>query len=43
MLFVAFMLFALQIFAEVIKHGFTLMKREDLAGIEDTEAPLRIE
>ena len=43
MLFVAFVLFALQIFAEVIKHGFTLIKREDLAGIEEAEAPLRIE
>lgn len=43
MLFVAFILFSLQIFAEVIKHGFTLIKREDLAGIEESEAPIRIE
>ena len=43
MLFVAFILFALQIFAEVIKHGFTLIDREDLAGTDEPDAPLRIE
>ena len=43
MLFVAFIFFSLQILAEVIKHGFTLIKREDMAGIEDSEAPQRIE
>ncbi len=43
MLFVAFVLFALQILAEVIKHGFTLIKREDLGGIAESDAPQRIE
>ena len=43
MLFVAFVLFALQILAEVIKHGFTLIDREDLGGVMNIDAPLRVE
>jgi TRAP-type mannitol/chloroaromatic compound transport system permease small subunit len=43
MLFVAFVLFALQILAEVIKHGFTLIDREDLGGVMNLDAPFRVE
>jgi len=43
MLLVAFMLFTLQIVAEVIKHGFTLIDREDLGGTMTADAPLRVE
>jgi TRAP-type mannitol/chloroaromatic compound transport system permease small subunit len=43
MIFVAFVLFFLQIFAETIKHGFTLIHREDLGQIPEHDAPLRVE
>ena len=42
-LFVAFLLFFLQIFADTIKHGFTLIHREDLGQIPEHDAPLRVE
>ncbi|MFW2383448.1 MAG: TRAP transporter small permease subunit [Acidimicrobiales bacterium] len=43
MIFVAFVLFFLQIFADTIKHGFTLIHREDLGQIPEHDAPLRVE
>lgn len=42
-IFVAFVLFALQVIADVIKHGFTLIGREDLGGFPEHDAPLRVE
>ncbi len=43
MIFVAFLLFFLQIFADTIKHGFTLIHREDLGQIPEHDAPMRVE
>lgn len=44
MIFVGFCLFLLQIVAETIKHGFTMVNREDLGGFpEMADAPLRVE
>lgn len=43
MIFVAFLLFFLQVFAETIKHGFTLIHREDLGQVPEYDAPLRVE
>ncbi|MGI9610100.1 MAG: TRAP transporter small permease subunit [Acidimicrobiia bacterium] len=43
MLFVAFCLFLLQILADTIKHGFTLIDREDLGQVPEQDAPIRVE
>ena len=43
MIFVAVCLFFLQIVAEVIKHGFTLIDREDLGQVPEQDAPIRVE
>lgn len=43
MIFVGTLLFTIQIFSEAIKSGFVIMGREDLAGIDDNDAPIRIE
>lgn len=42
-IFIAFILWAAQIFAEMIKTGFIIAGREDLADIHAIEAPLRVE
>ena len=43
MLFVGFTLFLLQIISEMIKGGFVLIRREDLAELKITDAPVRVE
>lgn len=43
MLLVAFILFGIQILAEVIKTGFVIMGRSDLGDVKDHDAPLRVE
>ncbi len=43
MIYVGFILFILQIFSEMIKAGFVLMRREDLAELKQVDAPTRIE
>lgn len=43
MLLVAFVLFGIQIMAEVIKTGFVIMGRSDLGDVQDHDAPLRVE
>ncbi len=43
MLFVGFILFGLQILAEMIKTGFVMIGREDYGKLEATDAPARIE
>ncbi len=43
MIFVAFCLFLLQIVADTIKHGFTLINREDLGQIPEQDVPMRVE
>jgi len=43
MLFVGFMLFLLQIISEMIKGGFVLIRREDLAELKVVDAPTRVE
>lgn len=43
MFFVGFALFLAQIFSEMIKSGFVLMRREDLAELKQVDAPTRIE
>lgn len=43
MVFVGFVLFLLQILSEMIKGGFVLIRREDLAEIKITDAPVRVE
>ena len=43
MILVAFVLFGLQVIAEIIKTGFVLTGREDLGGRISRAAPLRIE
>ncbi len=42
-LFVAFILWAAQVFGEMIKTGFIIAGREDLADIATIDAPLRVE
>ncbi len=42
-IFVGFCLWGLQILAEVIKNGFVMMGRADLADVEESDAPLRVE
>ena len=42
-LFVAFILWAAQVFAEMIKTGFVIAGREDLADIYESEIHLRVE
>ncbi|MEM9033668.1 MAG: TRAP transporter small permease subunit [Actinomycetota bacterium] len=43
MILVAFVLFGLQIIAELIKTGFVMINREDLGDVADADAPLRVE
>ncbi len=43
MILVAFVLFGLQICAEVIKTGFGIMGREDLSDAHEHDSPLRVE
>ncbi|NNE95482.1 MAG: TRAP transporter small permease subunit [Acidimicrobiales bacterium] len=43
MIFVAFVLFFLQVLADAIKHGFTLIHREDLGQVPEHDAPMRVE
>jgi|GEM_PF-367944 len=43
MIFVAFVLFLAQIISEMIKGGFVLIRREDLADLKVTDAPARVE
>ena len=38
-----FVLFGLQIIAELIKTGFVMIGREDLGDVAETDAPLRVE
>lgn len=42
-LLVGFVLWAAQVFAEMIKTGFVIAGRNDLADIASTDAPLRVE
>ena len=42
-LFVAFILWAAQVFAEMIKTGFVIAGREDLGDVATVDAPLRVE
>ncbi len=43
MILVAFVLFGLQICAEIIKTGFGIMGREDLSDAHEHDSPLRVE
>lgn len=43
MIFVGFVLFLAQIISEMIKGGFVLIRREDLADLKQTDAPTRVE
>lgn len=43
MIFVGFVLFLLQVISELIKGGFVLIGREDLADLKQTDAPARVE
>ena len=43
MLFVAFVLWGMQILAEVIKAGFVMIGRDDLGDMTEADAPLRVE
>lgn len=43
MLLVGFVLFALQVFAEVIKTGFVLIGRPEYGSLVERDAPMRIE
>ena len=43
MILVGFILLLLQILADIIKNGFVLIGREDLAGIHQHDAPIRVE
>lgn len=43
MIFVGFVLFLLQIISEMIKGGFVLIRREDLAELKIVDAPTRVE
>ncbi len=42
-MFVGFILWAAQVFAEIIKTGFVIAGREDLADIAASDVPLRVE
>ncbi|MEE9416581.1 MAG: TRAP transporter small permease subunit [Acidimicrobiales bacterium] len=43
MILIGFSLWSIQMVGEIIKNGFVLAGRNDLAGIEEREAPLRVE
>lgn len=43
MIFVGFVLFLCQILSEMIKSGFVLIRREDLADLKQVDAPTRVE
>lgn len=43
LIFIGFVLLLLQILSEMIKGGFVLMRREDLAELKVTAAPARVE
>lgn len=43
MIFVAFILLGIQVFAEMVKTGFVMMGRDEYGHVEEAEAPLRIE
>ena len=43
MIFVGFVLFLIQIISEMIKGGFVLIRREDLAELKQVDAPTRVE
>ncbi len=43
MILVAFILFGLQIIAELIKTGFVIIGRDDLGDVAEADAPMRIE
>ena len=43
MIFVAFILFLAQVVSEMIKGGFVLIRREDLADLKVTDDPARVE
>ena len=43
MIFVSFVLFGLQIIAELIKTGFVMIHREDLGAFSTSDAPQRVE
>ena len=43
LIFVGFILFLAQIVSEMIKSGFVVIRREDLADLTVVEAPTRIE
>jgi len=43
MIFVGFVFFIAQVFSEMIKGGFVLIRREDLAELKVTDAPMRVE
>ena len=43
MIFVGFIMFMLQIISEMIKGGFVLIRREDLAELKIVDAPTRVE
>ncbi|MEO1063169.1 MAG: TRAP transporter small permease subunit [Actinomycetota bacterium] len=43
MILVAFVLFGLQIIAELIKTGFVIIRRDDLGDIVEVDAPVRVE
>jgi len=43
MIFVGFVLFLSQVFSEMIKSGFVLNRREDLADLKQVDAPARVE
>lgn len=42
-MFVGFVLFGIQILSEVIKTGFVIIGRDDLAELKSQDAPLRVE
>lgn len=43
MILVAFVLFGLQVVAEIIKTGFVIIARDDLGDVKEHDAPLRVE
>ncbi len=43
MIFVGFILFLMQMLSEMIKGGFVLIRREDLADLKQVDAPSRVE
>lgn len=42
-IFIGFILWGLQILAEIIKTGFVIMGRDDLGEIDESDVPLRVE